>query len=200
MCRNAAPRLAVLLFPTPYTGTPPPPFLSTVSPSIVRTSAPSLPTPPKTCARNDRAGKRLTKLSRQVGSSAAKEVTTFASSATGWGGNQLRQWGLLGDDPDAVGESPGVFGGLLKSKKKLAGGRGSASAKRRPLGFSVVLDGVFGERSRSIYSAPPAGGSRKPGYRGDPVIPVRQTNIKHWGRCWRGGASSYSLALGHLAD
>lgn len=124
---------------------------------------------------NERAGKRLTKLSRQVGSSAAKEVTTFASSATGWGGNQLRQWGLLGEDPDEVDqESSGVFGGLLKSKKKLAGGGGSGRAKRRPLGFSVVLDGVFGERSRSIYSAPPAGGSRKPGYKGDPVIPVRK--------------------------
>lgn len=112
-----------------------------------------------------------------MGSSAAKEVTTFASSATGWGGNQLRQWGLLAEDPDAVDrESPGGFGRLLKSKKKLAGGRGSGgnAKRRRPLGFSVVLDGVFGERSRSIYSAPPAGGSRKPGYRGDPVIPVRK--------------------------
>eukprot|EP00752_Nemacystus_decipiens_P006778 g6087.t1 len=124
-----------------------------------------------------RAGKRLTQLSKQVGSSAAKEVTTIASSATGWGTNQLRQWGLLGDDPDAVEESPGVFGGLLKSKKRLAGARGgSGAAKRRPLGFSVLLDGVFGERSRSIYSAPPAGGTRKPGYRGDPVIPAR---IRH---------------------
>lgn len=112
-----------------------------------------------------------------MGSSAAKEVTTFASSATGWGSDQLREWGLLGDDPAAVDRgSPGLFGGLLKSKKGLAGGaRGSGGAKRRrPLGFSVLLDGVFGERSRSIYSAPPAGGSRKPGYRGDPVIPVRE--------------------------
>lgn len=110
-----------------------------------------------------------------MGTSAAKEVTTFATSATGWGSNQLRQWGLLGDDPDAVEENPGVFGGLLKSKKRLAGGRGGSGGakRRRPLGFSVVLDGVFGERSRSIYSAPPAGGTRKPGYRGDPVIPVR---------------------------
>lgn len=114
-----------------------------------------------------------------MGSSAAKEVTTFATTASGWGSSQLRQWGLLGDDPEEDKKSSRVFGGLLKSKRGLvvggaggAAGRAGGAKERRPLGLSSVLGGIFGE-SQSIYSAPPAGGTRKPGYRGDPVIPVR---------------------------
>ncbi|CAM9467133.1 unnamed protein product [Ectocarpus sp. 13 AM-2016] len=116
-----------------------------------------------------RAGKRLTRISRQVGSSAKREVTTLAGTASDWGGNKLRKWGLMGDDLDPR-RKRNKLTGLLKLKK-----RGESGAKR-PLGVSVVLDGMFGERSRSMYSAPPAGGTRIKTYTADPLIPAR---IRH---------------------
>ncbi|CAM9893087.1 unnamed protein product, partial [Hapterophycus canaliculatus] len=66
-----------------------------------------------------RAGKRVTKLSRQVGSSAAKEVTTFASNSKSWGATQLRNVGLLREDPDDIADEtrPKVLGGLRKRKR-----------------------------------------------------------------------------------
>lgn len=114
-----------------------------------------------------RAGKRVTKLSKNVGSSTAKEITQFASSATDWGSNQLQRWGLLGDDSNS--KNSRRFGMVARAK----GSNGSGDG-RRPLGVSFDLGGIFGDKSRSLYSAPAAGGTRKPGYRGDPVIPVSE--------------------------
>ncbi|CBJ29777.1 expressed unknown protein [Ectocarpus siliculosus] len=116
-----------------------------------------------------RAGKRLTRISRQVGSSAKREVTTLAGSASDWGGNKLRKWGLMGDDLDPRRKRTKLTE-ILKLKKSKVGGA------KRPLGVSVVLDGMFGERSRSMYSAPPAGGTRIKTHKADPIIPAR---IRH---------------------
>ncbi|CAM9381981.1 unnamed protein product [Scytosiphon promiscuus] len=125
-----------------------------------------------------RAGKRVTTLSRKLGSSAAKEVTTFANNSKSWSTTQLRSVGLMREDPDDIVDDKRKKGlaGLLKLKKGKAGaGSGGGKKARRPLGISLVFAGVFGER-QSIYSAPPAGGTRRPGYREDPVIPAR---IRH---------------------
>ncbi|CAM9447942.1 unnamed protein product [Ectocarpus fasciculatus] len=121
-----------------------------------------------------RAGKRLTRISRQVGSSAKREVTTLAGTASDWGGNKLRKWGLMGDDLDPRRKRTKLTE-LLKLKKNGAG-RGGAGGAKRPLGVSMVLDGMFGERSRSMYSAPPAGGARIKIHKADPIIPAR---IRH---------------------
>ena len=70
-------------------------------------------------------------------------------------------------EDDAASEKKGFS--LLKRGK----GKGAAGKKKRPLGISIDLGEVFGQKGRSMYSPPPAGGTRKPGYRGDPLIPVR---------------------------
>lgn len=110
----------------------------------------------------------MAKFTKNLGASTAKEVTQFAGAATGWGSSQLKQWGLLEDDLDS--EKKGF--NLLKRGK----GKGAADKKKkakRPLGVSIDLGGMFGQTGRSLYSPPAAGGTRKPGYRGDPLIPVR---------------------------
>lgn len=111
-----------------------------------------------------------------MGSSAKREVTTLAGTASDWGGNKLRKWGLMGDDLDPRRKRTKLTE-LLKLKKNGAGGGGAGGAKR-PLGVSMVLDGMFGERSRSMYSAPPAGGTRIKIHKADPIIPVRGSE------CW----------------
>ena len=121
--------------------------------------------PPTPYQRNSRAGKRVAKFTKDVGSTTAKEVTQLASAATGWGSAQLRQWGLLEDDDSDKG-----FRLLKRGKENGVVGKKT----KRPLGVSIDLGGMFGQTGRSMYSAPPAGGTRKPGYRGDPLIPVRR--------------------------
>lgn len=119
--------------------------------------------------RRHRAGVRLTKFSKKMGWSAAKEAKQLASAATDWGANQLRRWGFVGDrsSEDIDAESLKIPFSLWRWP-----GVGDAALLKRPLGISFDLGGIFGEERHSLYSAPPAGGTRKPGYRGEPVIPV----------------------------
>ena len=110
----------------------------------------------------------MVKLTKSLGTSTAKEVTQLAGAASGWGSGQLKQWGLMEGDLD--NEKKGF--NLLKRGK----GKGAADKKKkkkRPLGVSIDLGGMFGQTGRSLYSPPAAGRTRKPGYRGDPLIPVR---------------------------
>lgn len=83
---------------------------------------------------------------------------------------------MLGED-DGPKIKANRFGfGRLTKKSKQSGGVGGEG---RPLGVSLDLTGIFGDKGRSLYSAPAAGGTRKPGYRGDPVIPVSKYAL-HW--------------------
>lgn len=105
-----------------------------------------------------------------MGWSAAREAKQLASIATDWGGNQLKRWGFVGDrsSGDIEAESP-----KIRFLPWRWSGVGDADFfLKRPLGISFDLEGIFGGERHSLYSAPPAGGTRKPGYRGDPVIPV----------------------------
>lgn len=122
-------------------------------------------------ASHHRAGVRLTKFSKKMGWSAAREAKQIASVATDWGGNQLTRWGLVGDQRSGEmdGESPN---NRILLWRWPGVGDDAASFLKRPLGISFDVEGIFGGERHSLYSAPPAGGTRKPGYRGEPVIPV----------------------------
>lgn len=135
-------------------------------------------TPTHGCANLlNRARRSVTTFTKSIGSSTIKEVTQFAGTASDWSTNQLQQWGLIGEDRAANLRTKGLRLGRFIPYKNRAGNGPSAAGSgvdgKRPLGISLDLSAFFGGNSHSLYSAPAAGKTRKPGYRGEPVIPVR---------------------------
>lgn len=131
-----------------------------------------------------RAQRSVTKYSKRLGSSAVKEVSQVAGTMSEWGTNELQNWGILGEDRAAELKKNGLQLGRFipysrasgKRGMQKGGVRGAKTGMKRPLGISVDLEAFFGGGGHSLYSAPAAGKKRKPGYRGDPVIPAR---IRH---------------------
>lgn len=130
------------------------------------------PTATSCCGVCARAGRELTKVTKEVGASAVKEVSKAAEAASGLLSSEVRGGALLaftGSARAAEKPRPPWWRGSLARE---TGGGGAKDASRRPIGISLDLGGLLGANRPSLYSAPAAGKKRKPGYRGDPVLPV----------------------------
>lgn len=110
-------------------------------------------------------------MTREIGISTVKEVTQAAGAVSGWGVNQLQDWGLVAKEAPGQKEKTGRWWKSVMPNSR--GREAGVAGARRPLGISIDLAELFGGSNTSLYSAPAAGKMRKPGYRGDPVIPVR---------------------------
>ncbi|CAM9351365.1 unnamed protein product [Choristocarpus tenellus] len=131
-------------------------------------------------AKTLKVGKQAWAISKDIGLTAGEGISQLSKTASGWSGRQLkllkgwggsekrRRWGL----PSSL-RLKKVNGEGWSGRGASSGPDGSRDARANGnIGGISLWSLLVGNGTKSLYSAPPAGKPRTPGYRGEPWIPA----------------------------